>query len=116
MPKITSTDALIERIKEAYPDRPWMPARVVESIERGYPAGAFDLLNNGGFGRTYSYSISHDKILATVDDNGDVIPKKFTELIEQVRHEIRDSELEPIRWELQKDFEESYKFTWIPDL
>lgn len=115
MPKITSTDALIERIKEAYPDRPNMPARVVDAIERGYPAGAYDILNNSGFGRTYKYSISHDKILACVDDNGDVIPEKFAELIETVHSQIRDAELEPIRWQLQVDFKDSYEFTWIPD-
>lgn len=115
MPKITSTDALIERIKEAYPDRPLMPDRVVDAIERGYLAGAYDMLNNSGFGRTYSYSISHDEILATVDENGEVIPEKFAELIETVRREIRDAALEPVRWQLQDDFKASYEFTWIPD-
>jgi hypothetical protein len=115
MPKITSTDALIERVKEAYPDRPSMPARIVDSIERGYPAGAYDMLNNSGLGRTYKYSISHTEILECVDDNGDVIPEKFAELIETIRRQIRDAELEPTRWQLQDDFKASYEFTWIAD-
>lgn len=115
MPKITSIDALIERVKEAYPDRPSMPDRIVDYMERGYPAAAYDMLNNSGFGRSYKYSISHDKILECVDENGDVIPEKFTELIETVRGQIRDAELEPVRWQLQDDFKASYEFTWIPD-
>lgn len=115
MPKITSNDALIERIKEAYPDRPSMPARVIDAIERGYPAAAYDILNNSGFSRTYRHSISHNEILECVDDNGDVIIEKFTELIEAVHSEIRDAKLEPVRWKLQEDFKDSYGFTWIPD-
>ena len=115
MPKITSNDALIERIKEAYPDRPSMPGRVIDAIERGYPASAYDMLNNSGFGRTYKYSISHSKILECVDSNGDVILEKFAELIERIQREIRDAALEPVRRQLQEDFEDSYEFTWIPD-
>lgn len=92
-----------------------MPDRVVDAIERGYPAGAYDILNNSGFSRTYKYSISHDKILECVDENGEAIPEKFAELIETVRREIRDATLEPVRWQLQDDFKASYEFTWIPD-
>jgi|GEM_PF-3849597 len=113
MPKITSIDALIERVKDAYPDRPDWPARIVDYMKRGYPAAVYDMLNNGGFGRTYSYSIPHDSILECVGDNGDIIPEKFTELVETVQREIRGAELEPVRWQLQNDFRESYEFTWI---
>jgi len=32
-----------------------------------------------------------------------------------VRHKIRDAELEPVRRQLEDDFEASYEFTWLPD-
>lgn len=114
MTKITSIDALIERIKEAYPDRPSMLAHIVDYMQGGYPAAAYDTLCHNGFGRTYSHSVSHDEILECVDDNEHVIPEKFAELIETVRREIREAELEPIRRQLQDDFNESYEFDWIP--
>jgi hypothetical protein len=115
MTKITSIDALIDRIKEAYPNNPGLLARILDSMERDYPASAYNALTRSGFGRTYEHSVSHDKILECVGEDGNVIPEIFTKLVETVRNEIRDAELEPIRRQLDLDFDASYEFTWSPD-
>ena len=92
-----------------------MLARIVDHMQRGYPAAVYDMLSNSGFSRTYEHSVSHGKILECVGEDGAVIPERFAELIEMVRHKIRDAELEPVRRQLEDDFEASYEFTWLPD-
>ena len=114
MPKITSIDALIDRVKVAYPRRHQLPDRILELMGRDSYAAAYSILNNNGSGRYRSAFYSH-QILKTVDDDGNVIADKFAELVEEARKDAENQELESVRWQLQHDFKESYVFTWIPD-
>ena len=115
MSKITSIDALIERVKEAFPHWSRNVRHIVGYMEQGQYSAVYDLLSNSEWPRLYETSVSHNLILASVDAKGEVIPEKFAELLETVRYQIMQAGLEPIRQQLQDDFKESYVFTWRRD-
>jgi len=112
MPKITSIDALIERIKIAYPNKVDWPDRCRKYMEKGNYAEVYDLLNNSGFGRLHRILRPHE-VLETIDDDDNVIPGKFAELVKKARQHIQEYELEPVRQQLQEDFRFSYNLSWI---
>lgn len=105
MTKITSIDALIDRIKEAYPNKDLI--RVRELMEQGSYSGVYESLRHPRFSRE---EFSAERILALVDDGGRLIPEKFTALMAEATEEAATQAREALRVQLEEDFLESYEF------
>ena len=121
MPKITSVDALIDRVKEAYPGKESLLDYVRDAMARECYAGVYDALNVTNYNRyrTNPMSFSSERILKILDDSGVVKPKRLKKLIEAAREDVdlcdMNSRLLPIREQLQDDFDESYEFHWVSE-
>ena len=122
MPKITSIDALIGRVKEAYPDWNKPLIEIRECMEKGYYAAVYDIINvrnYGRYSRIDSTIFSSERILEILDDDGNIVQDKFDELIEAARCDIdkitQTRRLLPLREQLQDDFNESYEFNWVSE-
>lgn len=114
MSRVTSIDTLIERVWAAYPRKRSYPDRILELMGQNRYAEVYNLHSNGSFSRDRK-AFSSREILATVDTNGNIIADKFAELIEKTREDHENQELEPVRCQLQEDFQQSYEFDWTPD-
>lgn len=108
MTQITSIDALIDRLKEAYPE--WSED-VLVMIRREMGNENFDFvyerISNSGSGYR---SFSPDRLLEILDEDGKYDEMKLSSLIAQARASKERMAREPLRRRLDEDFLESYDF------
>jgi hypothetical protein len=74
MTKITSTEALLDRIREAYPLWVQSLERVRERAEAQDYSGIYEMLREPCH---IGKSFSADRIIDVVDSDGQLIPEKF---------------------------------------
>ncbi len=108
MTQITSIDALIDRLKEAYPA--WSEdVLVMICREMGNENFVFvyERISNPGSGYK---SFSPDCLLEILDEDGKYDEMKLSSLIAQARELKERMAREPLRRKLDEDFLESYDF------
>jgi hypothetical protein len=107
MTKITSIDALIDRMKAAYPHWVRRPLEVRGLMEAGKYSEVYEWLCDT---HCSAACFSAEQLLSTIDENGQLVTDKFNQLITQAREAIALAAREPLREQLEADFSESYDF------
>jgi len=109
MTKITSIDALVDRITSLYPKRVRLIKEVRELMEAGSVDFVYDTLANSGFRRSYEdASFTAQEIVDASHEDGTPDIDKCAALIARAKASLEQQALEPMRQQLADDFRETY--------